>query len=181
KVYPKGVVLGKDGKPCRTCTSVQDWLKLANASTKRSQNTNTNSSTTASTTSSLTTTTASNPPLECPPDSIALGRSSWTLLHTLSATYPVAPSPAEKSTMHTFLTTFSVLYPCWPCAKDFQEWMARPENRLNGTGSWLESRERLGLWMCRAHNEVNRKLGKGEFDCGRWEERWRTGCGAEVD
>jgi len=26
--------------------------------------------------------------------------------------------------------------------------------------------------MCEAHNEVNRKLGKGEFDCGRWEERW---------
>ena len=37
----------------------------------------------------------------------------------------------------------------------------------------------LGRWMCEAHNEVNRKLGKGEFDCSRWEERWRTGGGME--
>jgi mitochondrial FAD-linked sulfhydryl oxidase len=29
--------------------------------------------------------------------------------------------------------------------------------------------------MCQAHNEVNRKLGKSEFDCGLWKERWRDG------
>lgn len=39
----------------------------------------------------------------------------------------------------------------------------------------VESRDEFGNWMCEAHNEVNRKLGKKEFDCTKWEERWRTG------
>ena len=46
--------------------------------------------------------------------------------------------------------------------------------RVKGNEPRLESREEFGRWMCRAHNEVNRKLGKSEFDCGRWEERWGT-------
>lgn len=36
----------------------------------------------------------------------------------------------------------------------------------------VEGREGLGRWLCEAHNEVNEKLGKERFDCGRWEERW---------
>jgi FAD-linked sulfhydryl oxidase len=63
---------------------------------------------------------------------------------------------------------FSKLYPCWVCAEDFQEYMEK--NRIR-----TESREEFGRWMCEAHNDVNRKLGKKEFDCGKWEERWRTG------
>jgi FAD-linked sulfhydryl oxidase len=63
---------------------------------------------------------------------------------------------------------FSKLYPCWVCAEDFQDFMAK--NRVRA-----ESREEFGQWMCEAHNDVNRKLGKKEFDCSKWEERWRTG------
>jgi len=39
----------------------------------------------------------------------------------------------------------------------------------------LESREEFGRWMCDAHNEVNKKLGKEEFDCKFWKERWVDG------
>ncbi len=49
-----------------------------------------------------------------------------------------------------------------------------------GNGPRVGGRGELGRWMCEAHNEVNRKLGKEEFECGGWEERWRTGgegCG----
>lgn len=42
----------------------------------------------------------------------------------------------------------------------------------------VEGREGLGRWLCEAHNEVNEKLGKERFDCGRWEERW-GGVGGE--
>ena len=45
----------------------------------------------------------------------------------------------------------------------------------NGNEPRVEGRDALGRWMCEAHNDVNRKLGKREFDCSRWEERWRTG------
>jgi mitochondrial FAD-linked sulfhydryl oxidase len=70
--------------------------------------------------------------------------------------------------MAGFVSLFSRLYPCWVCAEDFQAYIARDKPRV-------ESRRDFGLWLCGAHNEVNRKLGKPVFDCGRWEERWRTG------
>lgn len=47
--------------------------------------------------------------------------------------------------------------------------------RKPGNEPRVGGQEEFGMWMCRAHNEVNRKLGKGEFDCKRWKERWRDG------
>ena len=105
---------------------------------------------------------------DCPPDVQELGRNTWTLLHTLAATYPRAATTNQKADMSAFLTLFAKLYPCWVCAEDFQTWMSKEKPVLDG-------RAGLGDWMCRAHNEVNRKLGKREFDCRLWEERWRDG------
>ncbi|ATZ47217.1 Bcerv1 [Botrytis cinerea B05.10] len=146
KKYPKGVILGKDGKPCRTCNSLTSFT---------------------STTKSLQTPSAS-PPTDCPPSIETLGRASWTFLHTLSASYPSTPTPSDRTNISTFMNLFAQLYPCWTCAEDFQSYMA--ENKVR-----TESRAEFGMWMCEAHNDVNRKLGKREFDCARWEERWRTG------
>ena len=105
---------------------------------------------------------------ECPPDVEALGRSSWTLLHSIAASYPETPSRGQQSDMVSFVKLFSKLYPCWVCAEDFQGYISKHEPKV-------ESRTSLGQWMCRAHNDVNVKLGKPTFDCGRWDERWRTG------
>ena len=126
---------------------------------------------------SSTITAATSLPPDCPPDVETLGRSTWTLLHTIVATYPTT-APMEKQTeMKTFINIFSRIYPCWVCAEDFQRWIELPENRLlpGRQGGHLSGRASFGQWMCGAHNEVNRKLGKREFDCGRYEERWRTG------
>ena len=30
-------------------------------------------------------------------------------------------------------------------------------------------------WLCRLHNDVNKKLGKPIFDCSKVNERWRDG------
>lgn len=88
----------------------------------------------------------------------------------MTATYPASAPPALQSKTRQFLTLFSELYPCWVCAEDFQAWISRAENEPRVRG-----REEFGLWMCAAHNAVNRKLGKEEFDCARWKERWRDG------
>lgn len=109
-------------------------------------------------------------PDDCPADVERLGRSTWTLLHTMTATYPTQPSPGEQMQTRTFLSTFSKMYPCGHCAEDFRDWMSKEENMPR-----VQSREDFGRWMCEAHNAVNVKLGKSVFDCGRWEERWRTG------
>jgi len=146
---------------CRTCTSFADWAAL----TKKATSPSPPSSTSYSTTSSP-------PPFppDCPPDVDTLGNHTWTLLHSISASYPIRAPAQRQSEMRQFLGLFAKLYPCWVCADDFKAWMEKKGNEPR-----VEGREGLGRWMCEAHNEVNRKLGKGEFDCARWEERWRTG------
>lgn len=72
--------------------------------------------------------------------------------------------------MQQFLSAFSKLYPCWVCAEDFQKWLARPGNEPK-----VKGQDELGMWMCQAHNEVNVKLGKPEFDCTLWKQRWKDG------
>jgi len=48
--------------------------------------------------------------------------------------------------------------------------MARP-----GNAPRMNSRDEFGLWMCEAHNAVNEKLGKANFDCSQWKVRWVDG------
>lgn len=158
----QGVILGKDGKPfvhhlprilhttnhtssCRSCNSFSDFTSQTKKITK-----------------------AKSPAPECPPDVEQLGRSSWTLLHSITAAFPEKPTAQDQNNARNFMGLFGKLYPCWTCAEDFQVWMSRNQVRT-------ESRDEFGRWMCEAHNEVNRKLGKGEFDCNKWDERWRTG------
>ena len=111
---------------------------------------------------------APGPPPDCPADVETLGRSTWTLLHTMAATYPERPSASQQSDLLGFVRLFSRLYPCWSCAQDFQAYIGHQRPAV-------ASRGEFGTWLCGAHNDVNRRLGKPEFDCSRWEERWRTG------
>jgi len=105
---------------------------------------------------------------QCPVDKDELGSSTWKLLHTMAANYPDIPSQEEKADMRTFLETFSRLYPCPPCAEDFRKDLRDHPPRL-------DSMRDFSRWLCKAHNRVNLKLGKEEFDCSRVLERWRDG------
>ncbi|KAL6702969.1 Flavin-linked sulfhydryl oxidase of the mitochondrial IMS [Coniothyrium glycines] len=152
KKMSKGIVLGPDGKPCRTCNDVASLFAMAGKKP----------------TALAASAKPPSLPADCPPDVEALGRSSWTLLHSITATYPANPTPLLQSETKSFLSTFGKLYPCWVCAQDFQDWMTTNTPRVS-------SRSEFGTWMCEAHNAVNIKLGKAAFDCSTWEERWRTG------
>lgn len=102
------------------------------------------------------------------PDVEQLGRSSWTLLHSVAASYPAQPTDQQKGEMKQFLNIFSHIYPCNWCAKDFEKY-------IRENAPQVESREELGRWMCEAHNKVNKKLRKPKFDCNFWEKRWKDG------
>ena len=143
---------------CKSCTSTASWLAMMRKSD------------TDAPASNAVSIEQSDAQSDCPPDVEQLGRSTWTLLHTMTAVYPKTAPPATQSKTRSFLTLFSELYPCWVCADDFRDWMAEPSNEPQLTG-----REEFGFWMCRAHNAVNEKLGKPEFDCLRWKERWKDG------
>lgn len=103
-----------------------------------------------------------------PPDVEKLGRSSWTLLHSIAATYPENPSNKHQSDLKQFLKLFGNFYPCWYCGEDFEKFMAKNEP---ATGT----QDEFGNWLCEAHNDVNAKLGKPQFDCNLWKKRWRDG------
>ncbi|KAK2744015.1 hypothetical protein FQN57_004468 [Myotisia sp. PD_48] len=179
QVLPKGVVLDKDGKPCRTCTSLSSWRALTRMKTAPTSSSKSSDTTDTAEKKPLSTllpspenTSLLDMPNDCPPDVEVLGRSTWTLLHSMAGAYPTKASPTQQNDMHSFLSLFSKLYPCWVCADDFRAWMNEPSGKNKPQ---LKGRAEFGNWMCNAHNEVNRKLGKKEFDCSKWEERWRTG------
>lgn len=144
---------------CKSCTSFSAWAAMTKENLKGGDK---------ATTTNATANTTKGPPKDCPPDVEKLGRSTWTLLHSIAATYPETPSRTQQSDLLRFVDLFSKLYPCWVCAEDFQGYLGKEKPKV-------ASRDEFGKWLCGAHNEVNRKLGKPIFDCGKWEERWRTG------
>ena len=140
---------------CRTCTSSVEWMAMMKGTGKKTK---------------AAPVAIPTPAPDCPPDVEELGRSTWTLLHSMAATYPPTAPPETQSIMKQFISTFSKLYPCWVCAEDFQDWMVQPGNQPK-----VKGQDELGMWMCQAHNAVNVKLGKKEFDCTLWKQRWKDG------
>lgn len=155
---------------CRSCTSgaaFKSWSSNMKASTTSGSAAGFGAAAAAATAAAASKTPSATPN-DCPADVEVLGRSTWTLLHSIAATYPKEPSPTQQSDLKSFLGAFSRLYPCWVCAEDFQSYMAKEQLAV-------DSRDDFGKWLCEAHNAVNTKLGKDTFDCSKWEERWRTG------
>lgn len=103
-----------------------------------------------------------------PPDVEQLGRSSWTLLHSIAATYPDNPDDSTQKDMKQFVRLFGKFYPCWFCAEDFNKYVEKNQPQVTDLDSF-------GKWVCHAHNDVNKKLGKPEFDCNLWKQRWKDG------
>ena len=95
-----------------------------------------------------------------------LGRATWLLLHTIAAEYPDEPTRAQRRDAREFLRTMTSLYPCERCGAEFADITRRDAPDVS-------SGDALRAWTCRAHNEVNAKLGKPAFACERFHERWR--------
>ncbi|KAF9111758.1 hypothetical protein BGX27_004483 [Mortierella sp. AM989] len=183
---PPGMVLGPDGKPCRTCTDWKSWSKIGKSKGKKESKESSTSSGSTSTSQGSSAAVAVgaagtaaagegstgspsfNYEAECPPDKEILGRATWTFLHTMAAYYPDKPSTMEQSTMKSLLGSFSQFYPCGHCAEHLRQEMKVDPPKV-------ESRKELAWWMCGMHNKVNEMLGKDIFDCNKLDERWRDG------
>ncbi|XP_078345973.1 FAD-linked sulfhydryl oxidase ALR-like [Oculina patagonica] len=149
-------------KPCRACTSFKSWMKQENRRKSTAGN-NSNTSQAQETAASQEETT-----VECPLDREELGRSSWNVLHTMAAYYPDNPSQEQQRDMSSFVKLFSKFFPCDDCASHLRE-------RLQTHPPDTSNRYNFCQWMCHMHNEVNRRIGKKEFDCSKVDERWLDG------
>ena len=173
KQLASGIVLDASGKPCKRCTSGSAWMTnmMKNTSNSRAATTTSTAGLAAALpASSSSSETQSSLDDDCPPDADALGRATWTLLHSMAANYPARADASMQATTRSFIQTFGQLYPCGYCADDFRGWLKEPGNEVR-----TEGQDAFGDWACRAHNAVNVKLGKSEFDCSLWKERWRDG------
>ncbi|KAG8806924.1 hypothetical protein FRC18_005837 [Serendipita sp. 400] len=163
QTLPPGMVIGPDGKPCKACTSLKSFTKAAtNTTSAKTKTAGGVTGVTAALASSM------KPPVECPPDSELLGRSTWTFLHTAAAYYPVNPTPQHQRSMLALLQALPILYPCNYCAQHLGGEMKTNPPDVSGRGN-------LSKWLCGVHNEVNGRLGKEKFDCSRVLERWKDG------
>eukprot|EP01060_Flectonema_neradi_P037844 TRINITY_DN774_c1_g1_i1.p1 TRINITY_DN774_c1_g1~~TRINITY_DN774_c1_g1_i1.p1 ORF type:complete len:215 (+),score=40.10 TRINITY_DN774_c1_g1_i1:55-645(+) len=92
------------------------------------------------------------------PDPEDIGRSGWTVLHTMAAAYPQRPTEEQKDRMWGFLNGWSHLYPCTHCAAHMRLDMKKHPPQV-------DSKEDLNIWVCKLHNKVNDVLGKDKFPC----------------
>ena len=175
-----------DSDECHACAARQDSAAVTpttaatNLSTTTAQPLDTIASVSSlqaastSTTTSIPLTTPSTTPCyayshsACPLNRAELGRAAWAHLHTMAAYYPIGPSATQQRDMHDFMQLYMKQYPCLYCRDRTMEEVERNPPRVR-------SRAELAVWLCEVHNEVNERLGKGVFDCGRVDERWRTG------
>lgn len=98
-----------------------------------------------------------------------LGHATWKFLHTMVARYPEEPTEEDQLALKTFITLFSRLYPCGECAEHFRQLLAKYPPQVS-------SRNAAAGWLCFAHNIVNKRLKKPEFDCTKIGDFYDCGC-----
>lgn len=165
-VSGRKIVYDKDGKPCRTCNTLLDFQFATTGAVKKQQ------SAPPVLEEPLRPKRNLKYPQDEPPDVAQLGKSSWTLLHSIAATYPEKPTTKEQADMKLFLSLFAGFYPCWFCGEDFQRYITKHEPET-------KTQDDLGKWLCEAHNDVNKKLNKPQFNCDLWKKRWKDGWDSE--
>ena len=101
-----------------------------------------------------------------------LGRATWRFLHTMASRYPEKPTKEERKTFDTFIRLFGHLYPCADCARHFRSILEKYPPQTS-------SRNAAAGWLCFAHNQVNDRLDKPEFDCNKIGDFYDCGCGDE--
>ncbi|CAI5755663.1 unnamed protein product [Candida verbasci] len=157
----RNIVYDKDGKPCRTCNTLLDFqfamgkkpvIPHEPKEVKKEK--------------------LSGYTKDYPPDVSELGKSSWTLLHSIAATYPENPTDQQQKDLKQFINLFSGFYPCWYCGEDFKIYIKKNEIET-------KNQDLFGKWLCNAHNEVNKKLNKPVFNCELWKKRWKDGWDEE--
>lgn len=85
------------------------------------------------------------------------GPLGWMTLHGISLLYPDRPTANDKIQLQQFLQNFAESITCSYCERHFK---AMFENYRKLHPEWANSRFDVFLFVCRAHNSVNKRLSK---------------------
>ena len=88
------------------------------------------------------------------------GPLGWMTLHSISCCYPENPKQEDKLILTRFLEKFKETISCPHCKTHFSK-MYEKYTRYHP--EWANSRYNLFLFICRAHNTVNKRLDKPKF------------------
>ena len=102
-----------------------------------------------------------------------IGRNTWSLLHSMAASYPNEPTEEDKKQITNFLYSLANLFPCKICGSHLLK-------MLKKEGVHADSREELVNYICKIHNIVNKVLQKPQFDCKKAFDFWGGDCGCDV-
>lgn len=95
----------------------------------------------------------------------------WGAIHIVCIGAPTELSEEEKSQYKNFINSLPDVLPCASCGNHFQAVLTQDpvEQSLSG-------RDALFAWSVRAHNAVNRRLGKPEWNEETATDLWRKVC-----
>lgn len=87
------------------------------------------------------------------------GPHMWYTIHFIALGYPIDASSIDKKNYKNFYINLPNIIPCDECAKHLV-------NNLNNFSidNYLESRDKLFEWTVILHNQVNKMLGKKEWN-----------------
>ena len=102
-----------------------------------------------------------------------IGRNTWSLLHSIAASYPNEPTEEDKKHITNFLYGLANPFPCKICGTHLLK-------MLKKEGVHANSREELVNYICKIHNIVNKVLEKPQFDCKKAFDFWGGDCGCDV-
>lgn len=88
------------------------------------------------------------------------GPLGWMTLHSISAIYPENPTAADKSILVEFISSFRDCITCQYCRGHFSRMF---NSYTKSHPEWNASRFDLFVFICRAHNTVNKRLDKPVF------------------
>lgn len=85
------------------------------------------------------------------------GPIGWLTLHSVSAIYPETPSQDDRAILEKFVELFRETMTCIHCKNHFTSIL---NTYRRNHPEWTSSRYHFFLFVCRAHNTVNRRLDK---------------------
>jgi hypothetical protein len=85
------------------------------------------------------------------------GPLGWMTLHSVSCLYPENPSEEDKKILTKYLNAYEESISCPSCQNHFKSMLNMYKRSYP---NWLDSRYDFFLFVCRAHNTVNKRLDK---------------------